>query len=150
MVKHHDVGVQKFILLKRIFNDNMDNKWSNMTTWFQDGLDRKSLVKKFNIAAKASFINGSVPALLKCSITKGFKPYKHSNSALFFTGIRIVAYTNSSLSELELNILGHTVLAEKRIVRLLVSLGWDTLEVGSDIGENGLRWKLIDFVNPNQ
>lgn len=125
----------------------MDNKWSNMTSWFQDGLDRKTLVKEFNNSAKTSFVNGNVPALLKCSISKGYKPYKHTNSAFFFTGIRVVAYTNSSLPEQDLNMLGHTILADKRIVRLLVSLGWDTLEVHSDKGETGLRWKLIDFVN---
>ena len=125
----------------------MGNKWSNMTSWFQDGLDRKKLVKEFNNSAKASFVNGNVPALLKCSISKGYKPYKHTYSAFFFTGIRVVAYTNSSLPEHDLNMLGHTILADKRIVRLLVSLGWDTLEVHSDKGETGLRWKLIDFVN---
>ena len=125
----------------------MGNKWSNMTSWFQDGLDRKKLVKEFNNSAKASFVNGNVPALLKCSISKGYKPYKHTNSAFFFTGIRVVAYTNSSLPEHDLNMLGHTILADKRIVRLLVSLGWDTLEVHSDKGETGLRWKIIDFVN---
>ncbi len=68
-----------------------------MTYWFQEGLDRKLLIKEFNNSAKASFVNGGVPALLKCSISKGYKSYKHTNSAFFFTGIRIVAYTNFTI-----------------------------------------------------
>ena len=123
------------------------DKWQKIQSWFQDVDKRKKLIQEFNDSAKRGFINGEIPALIKCSNSKGNKAYKHSNSAFFFTGFRLEAYTNSALSEKELNILGHTILSCPKIVRLLVSLGWDTLEVGSDKGSLILRWKLIDFIH---
>lgn len=123
----------------------MENVWSGITSWFQDVSDRKVLVREFNNAAKAAYISGLVPCLVKCNVSKGYKPYKHSNSAFYFSGIRFTAQSNEIITEEELNILGLSILGDSRIVRLLITLGWDTLEVVSVKNDEGLRWCLTKF-----
>ena len=123
----------------------MDNVWSIISSWFQDIADRKSVVCEFNNAAKAAYINGSVPYQLKCGLSRGNKAYKHSTSAWLQSGIRIVVMTSDLLSDEELNRIGLSVLADSKIVRMLITLGWDTLEVVCDKGEVGIQWKLTNF-----
>jgi hypothetical protein len=53
--------------------------------------------------------------------------------------------TNELLSDDELNRIGLSVLADSKIVRMLITLGWDTLEVVCDKGDVGLQWKLTNF-----
>lgn len=123
----------------------MDNVWNNISAWFQDVADRKYVVHEFNNAAKTAYINGIVPYQLKCGLSRGNKAYKHSTSAWLQSGIRIVVMTNELLSDEELNKIGLSVLADSKIVRMLITLGWDTLEVVCDKGEVGLQWKLTNF-----
>ena len=123
----------------------MENVWSGITSWFQDVSDRKVLVREFNNAAKAAYINGSVPYQLKCGLSRGNKAYKHSTSAWLQSGIRIVVMTSDLLSDEELNRIGLSVLVDSKIVRMLITLGWDTLEVVCDKGEVGIQWKLTNF-----
>lgn len=42
-------------------------------------------------------------------------------------------------------VIGQVILAYTPLVRNLVSLGWDTLEVHDDTGTYGCRWKLIEY-----
>jgi hypothetical protein len=123
----------------------MDNYWNSVPSWFKDVSDRKDVVREFNNEAKAAYINGSVPYQLKCGLSRGNKAYKHSTSAWFKSGIRIVVMTNGLLSDDELNRIGLSVLADSKTVRMLITLGWDTLEVICDKGDVGLQWKLTKF-----
>jgi hypothetical protein len=43
--------------------------------------------------------------------------------------------------------LGAIVLANEVLVRRLISLGWDTLEVHDSQGSFGLKWALKKFAN---
>ena len=42
---------------------------------------------------------------------------------------------------------GKVVLDNEELVRKLIALGWDTLEVHDDKGFNGIKWPLKDFAN---
>ena len=42
-------------------------------------------------------------------------------------------------------VIGQVILTYTPLVRNLVSLGWDTLEVHDDTGTYGCRWKLIEY-----
>lgn len=123
----------------------MDSAWSCISSWFKDVSDRKCVIREFNNAAKAAYINGSVPYQLRCGLSRGNKAYKHSTSSWLQSGIRIVIMTNELLSDEELNKIGLSILADSKIVRMLITLGWDTLEVVCDKGEVGLQWKLTSF-----
>lgn len=126
-------------------NKIMENIWNSVSSWFKDVSDRKYVVREFNNEAKAAYINGSVPYQLKCCLSRGNKAYKHSTSAWLQSGFRIVVMTNELLSDDELNRIGLSVLADSKVVRMLITLGWDTLEVVCDKGEVGLQWKLTNF-----
>lgn len=43
--------------------------------------------------------------------------------------------------------IGNVILSNVELVRHLVALGWDTLEIHDDSGFYGLRWKLINYIN---
>jgi hypothetical protein len=42
--------------------------------------------------------------------------------------------------------IGNVILSDSELVRRLVVLGFDTLEVHGDKGQYGLRWQLKDFM----
>ena len=46
----------------------------------------------------------------------------------------------------EMKAIGATILADSVLVRRLVVLGFDTLEVHDDIGMYGLKWQLKNFI----
>lgn len=125
----------------------LPNIWNNIVSWFQDLTERNATVRSFNLAAKRAFIEGGAPTLLECSISKGCKEYKHQFSSFFYSGFRIKALTGRALSSDEIRALGSIILSDVKLVRKLVALGWDTLEIHDDKGRYGLRWKLIDYVN---
>ena len=125
----------------------MNNVWSNISSWFKNETHREDVMREFNIAARASYINGEVPYQLKCVLSMGNINYKHPSSAWPKSGIRIVVMTDDLLSDLELNKIGLSVLADSRIVRMLITLGWDTLEVISKKDKVGFQWKLINYTN---
>ena len=49
------------------------------------------------------------------------------------------------LSEDEMIFIGNVVLENKELVRRLVALGWDTLEVHDNQGCFGCKWELINY-----
>lgn len=128
---------------------SLPNIWNNILAWFQDLSERNALVRNFNMKAKEAFISGSMPTMLKCSISRGCREYKHQFSAWFYTGFRIQALAGRALTKDETEAIGRVVLSDVNLVRRLVALGWDTLEVHSDSGRYGLRWKLIEYTNIN-
>ena len=115
--------------------------------WFGDMADRYRLVRNFNKAAKSSFINGEAPTLLEVKITRGDSNFKHAFSKWMASGFRIKALAGRALSKSEMIEIGKVVLGNEELVRKLISLGWDTLEVQSDQGVTGLKWDLSKFAN---
>ena len=115
--------------------------------WFGEMVERHRLVKDFNRAAKNSFIAGMAPTLLEAKITKGDSNYKHAFSKWLGGGFRIKALSGRSLEKSELIEIGKVVLKNEELIRKMISLGWDTLEVHANQGYNGVKWPLKKFAN---
>lgn len=124
-----------------------ENSWNKIVEWFKDRSERGKLVRSFNETAKAAFISYEAPTALKASISRGCPSYKHEFSALMNTGFRIQALAGRQLNKEEIIFIGQVVLSDEKLVRRLVVLGWDTLEIHSDQGRYGCRWRLIDYAN---
>lgn len=124
----------------------ISNSWNNILDWFRDRSERSKLVRSFNESARNSFVGGIAPTLLKAKISKGENAYKHQFSNWLNTGYRIQAFTGRQLSKDELMHIGKVILNDEILVRKLVVLGWDTLEIHGDEGSYGCRWELKDYI----
>lgn len=122
------------------------NFWTRIVEWFQDRQDRTKLIISFNRAAREAFVQGVAPVQLEARVSKGEKSYRHQFSNLFNSGFRIKAYAGQQLSKNDMINIGEVILANDVLVRRLVVLGFDTLEVHSDVGKYGCRWKLNDYI----
>ncbi len=111
--------------------------------WFGELTERHKLIRDFNKAGKNAFIVGEAPTLLEAKITKGDSTYRHHFSRFMGGGFRIKALSGKSLSRGEMQEIGTVVLGNQELVRRLISLGWDTLEVHDNAGYNGLKWQLM-------
>lgn len=125
----------------------LENTWNRVVEWFKDRSERGRLVRSFNETAREAFISGQAPTALKASISRGLPAYRHEFSAWMNTGFRIQALAGRELTKAEIVFIGEVVLANETLVRRLVVLGWDTLEVHGDHGRYGCRWCLADYVN---
>jgi len=123
-----------------------ENTWNNILDWFNDRSERARLIRSFNYAAKNSFIAGDAPTLLNASISKGERAYRHQFSNWLKTGFRIQAFSGRQLSKDEIKLIGSVILNDDTLVRKLIVLGWDTLEIHGDKGSYGLRWQLKDYM----
>lgn len=113
--------------------------------WFQDRSDRSRLIRSFNESAREAFVCGFAPTVLKASTSRGDNRYKTAFSNIFASGFRIQALSGKQLAKEELVAIGSVVLDNTELVRRLVSLGFDTLEVHSDVGNYGCKWRLSDY-----
>lgn len=120
--------------------------WYKIVEWFRDRSDRQKLILNFNVTAKESFIMGIAPVLLHASPSRGDSSYKHSYSNWMLSGFRIKAMSGRNLTRDEMKAIGATILADSVLVRRLVVLGFDTLEVHDDTGMYGLKWQLKNFM----
>lgn len=126
------------------------NTWNLILDWFRDRSERSRLIRSFNDSARDAFVGGIAPTLLKANISKGERAYRHQFSNWLNTGYRIQAFTGRVLSKEELIHIGKVILNDSVLVRRLVVLGWDTLEVHGDAGNYGCRWQLKDYIQlPN-
>ena len=121
--------------------------WNRLTVivdWFNDFSERRRLIRNFNLSARDAFVCGMAPTLLEGSISLGESSYRHVFSKFLAGGFRIKALSGKPLSRQEMTSIGAVVLGNQELVRKLISLGWDTLEVHDNAGYNGLKWKLYD------
>lgn len=116
-----------------------------LTDWFGEIAERYRLVRDFNKAAKNAYISGEAETLLEARITRGDSAYKHSFSKFLAGGLRIKALTGKAFDKQALLEIGDVVLENDALVRKLVSLGWDTLEVHSNNGSLGIKWPLKKY-----
>jgi len=115
--------------------------------WFGEMSERYSLIRDFNRSAKTSFIAGNAPTLLEGKITNGESANRHAFSKWLGGGFRIKALTGRALERSELIEIGRVILDNEELVRKLIALGWDTLEVHDNAGYHGLKWALKDHAN---
>jgi len=99
------------------------------------------------MAAKLAFISGDAPTLLQSKITKGESAYRHEFSKFLGGGFRIKAMTGRPLTKQELVEIGNVILDNESLVRKLVALGWDTLEIHANKGYIGVKWALKNHMN---
>lgn len=125
----------------------MWHKIIEIKEWFGEAYERYRLVKDFNRAAKMAFVGGSAPTLLEAKITRGDSSYRHAFSKWMSGGFRIKALSGRALEKSELIEIARVVLDNEVLIRRLISLGWDTLEVHSKGGFVGLKWPLQKFAN---
>lgn len=124
----------------------LENTWNRIIDWFRDRSERSQLIRSFNDSAKNAFIIGEAPTLLKAKISKGEQTYRHQFSNWLNTGFRIQAFSGRQLSKDEIKQIGEVILNDNVLVRRLIVLGWDTLEIHGDQGNYGLRWQLKDYI----
>lgn len=127
----------------------LENVWYKITAWFENCGERTKLIKSFNDKAKDSFVRGETPTVLKASFSKGISKNRHSFSSWFNTGFRIQALSGRALTKNEMELIGKIILSDKTLVRMLIVLGWDTLEVHDNSSRYGCRWCLTDYANIN-
>lgn len=122
------------------------NIWNSISEWFLDRSERNAVIRSFNSSARDAFVRGVAPTLLKAQISRGDREYKHQFSHWYSTGFRIQALSGTQLSKKEMMYIGEVVLNDEVLVRKLVVLGWDTLEVHGDVGSFGCKWRLRDHL----
>jgi hypothetical protein len=124
----------------------LDNLWNNILDWFGDRSERYNLIRSFNFSAKNAFVRGIAPTLLKAKISKGNREYKHQFSSWMNTGFRIRAFAGRQLAKNELIKIAKVIMSDEVLVRRLIVLGWDTLEVHTDEGNYGIQFQLKDHI----
>lgn len=120
--------------------------WEIIRGWFIETRERVKLVRGFNKAANNSFIEGTAKTLLKAKTTSGNKAYGHAFSKLF-SGFRLSIINGKDLTQSELKEMSRVILDNESLVRKLMSLGWDTLEIHGSKDSIGLRWELKKYSN---
>ena len=122
------------------------NIWLKILQWFQDRNERNALILDFNQHAKDAFVAGVMPVLMEASVSRGVSEYKHAYSHWWASGFRIRAYAGKQLSRNEIISIGEVIIGNDILVRRLVVLGFDTLEIHCDVGNYGCRWQLKDYL----
>lgn len=123
----------------------MWHKIINVYDWFGELGERIKVVRDFNKAAKLSFISGQAPTLLQVKTTSGDSNYKHAFSKWMAAGFRVKALSGQPLPKSELIEIARVVLDNEELVRKLVALGWDTLEVHDNKGFQGVKFPLKEY-----
>ncbi len=121
--------------------------WASILNWFQDRRDRNQFLNQFNNSAKMAFISGQTDNLLKASVSTGNSNYRHAFSKMFGGGFRIKAESGGTLTRDDVMTIGKIIIDDSMIVRLMVSLGWDTLEVYPSGSSSGLQWQLFKTIS---
>lgn len=121
--------------------------WSQILSWFSDRKERRDVVRDFNLSARNSFVTGEAPTLLEAKITNGDSSYRHAFSKFFGSGFRIKALSGKSLDRSELIQIADIVLANDQLVRKLIALGWDTLEIHDTASFMGIKYPLKKYMN---
>ena len=123
----------------------MWHKIIDVYDWFGELGERIKVVRDFNRAAKFSFIDGQAPTLLQVKTTRGDSNYRHAFSKWMAGGFRVKALSGQPLPKSDLIEIARVVLDNEELVRKLVALGWDTLEVHDNKGFQGVKFPLKDY-----
>lgn len=120
--------------------------WNKIVTWFREANERQRCVNDFNDAAKKAFIENIAPVYLKSEISRGNRNYKHSMSNFFFSGFRIKTLSGRALSFSEVEAIGLAIHTNQELMRKLVTLGLDTLEICDTSGSKVKDWRITEIM----
>lgn len=123
-----------------------ENWYQKIVEWFSDLSDRRKLIDDFNRSAREAWVDGVAPVNMKASISRGYSPYKHQYSKWMASGFRITVFAGMQLPKTQITLIGMVILQNDILVRRMVVLGWDTLEIQCDTGNFGCRWQLSDYL----
>lgn len=121
--------------------------WDKIVKWFRDLSERRKLMNEWNASAREAYIIGAVPSLLEVSTSVGNSNYRHEMSKWMISGFRIKCKSGRPLTKEELLAIGRTILYNTQLVRRIIILGWDTLEVYDAANKKGVQWAFKDFMN---
>lgn len=122
------------------------NIWNVIVSWFKDRSERSRMVQSFNESAREAYVLGSAPAMLQAGVSKGDSNYRHMFSKWLSSGFRVKVFTGRQLTKDELIYIGNVILANEQLVRRLIVLGWDTLEIHGSQDSYGCKWRLTDYI----
>lgn len=120
--------------------------WNRLIDWFSELSERQRCINEFNRAAKDAFIMGSVPVYMKADISKGNRQYRHRMSNFLFSGFRIKTVSGRLLTKSEIESIGATISTNVELMRRLVTLGFDTLELYDPAGNKIKDWRLTGII----
>ena len=116
--------------------------WNYILGWFQEKKERSEFINAFNSSAKMAFVSGSSDILLRASVSFGNSSYRHAFSRRWQGGFRIRAEGGGALTRNDVKSIGEIIIHDDTAVRLMISLGWDTLEVYPSGSSSGIQWQL--------
>lgn len=119
------------------------NIWLSILSWFKERSERNDFLNQFNESARNAFISGQTDTFLKASISIGNSSYRHAFSKFLGGGFRIKAEAGGLITRDDVMAIGQIILNDPAIVRVMISLGWDTLEVYPSGSSSGIQWKLF-------
>lgn len=122
------------------------NITSDVSQWFSDLSSRKKMLKAFNETAKAAYVSGVTHFMFKASISRGKSDFKHQFSNTIFSGLKLLAYNNGHFSREDVMLIGLAILANRSLVRRLMLLGWDTLEICCDNSPIKYQWPINENI----
>lgn len=108
---------------------NPINITNDITQWFSDLSSRSKMLKSFNNAAKAAYVAGVTHFVFKATISRGCSGFKHQFSNALFSGLRILIYNDGKTTRDDIAVISMAILSNQSLVRHLMLLGWDTLEI---------------------
>jgi hypothetical protein len=120
--------------------------WYKIIGWFSSMSERNRCVNDFNEASKYAFISNVVPVYLRAEISRGNRTYKHSMSNFFFSGFRIKTLSGRTMTMAEIEAVGFVIHSNQTLMRKLVTLGFDTLEICDPSGVKVKDWKLTEVI----
>jgi hypothetical protein len=120
---------------------------NSIRNWFSDWSDRIKLIQDFNKAAKTAYIDGTVPTYLVAKISSGDSNYKHQHSHWLKSGFRISVFNGVDLNKDQLDQIAMAIMIDTKLVRKMVVLGFDTLEIHGQYDTYGLKYKLADIIS---
>lgn len=120
--------------------------WNKIVSWFREANERQRCVNDFNDAAKKAFIENVAPVYLKSEISRGNRNYKHSMSNFFYSGFRIKTLSGRAMSYSEVEAIGLAIHTNQELMRKLVTLGLDTLEICDTSGSKVKDWRITEIM----
>jgi hypothetical protein len=120
--------------------------WNRIVSWFREANERQRCVNDFNDAAKKAFIENVAPVYLKSEISRGNRNYKHSMSNFFYSGFRIKTLSGRAMSYSEVEAIGLAIHTNQELMRKLVTLGLDTLEICDTSGSKVKDWRITEIM----
>lgn len=123
--------------------------WERIISWFGDIRERRGLLRSFNYSARSAYTFGECPILLQASITLGSRENK-TNYSWLMSGFRIKTHMAGYNMDQDLaRIIALIILSNQILVRHLITLGFDTLEIGTEGSSSIWTWPLIRFALPS-